>query len=84
MDGDGMKQVIADYIRGEYLERGQQIDNSTRLISTGIVDSFSMATLKAFLEDQYGISIPDARATADAFDTVDSIAALVSELRSAR
>jgi acyl carrier protein len=47
------------------------------LISGGIVDSFSMVSLKRFLERKCAIKIPDADATPQAFDTVQSIVALV-------
>ena len=53
---------------------------TTRLITGGIVDSFSMVSLKRFLERKYDVKIPDADATPEAFDTVDTIAALVERL----
>ena len=46
------------------------------LITGGIVDSFSMVSLKRFLERKYDIRIPDADASPDAFDTVDKIKAV--------
>jgi len=49
------------------------------LISAGIVDSFSMVSLKTFLERKYKISIPDDRATPEAFDSVNKIVKLVQE-----
>jgi len=80
-----MKQTILDYVRREYIDddgAGEIVlDENTRLISGGIVDSFSMVSLKRFLERQYSISIPDAQATPDAFDTVDSIVALVQRFK---
>lgn len=74
-----IKQAVLDYVIAEYLEEDddQQIGYDTELISGGIVDSFSMVSLKRFLERKYDISIPDAEATPEAFDTVESIAALV-------
>ena len=76
-----MKEMILEYIRNEYLDEDEvdevQLDENTPLISSGIVDSFSMVSLKRFLEKKYGISIPDEEATPQAFDTVASIIALV-------
>ena len=43
-----------------------------------------MVSLKRFIEKKYGIQIPDADATPDAFDTVERIAGLVSRIRSGR
>jgi acyl carrier protein len=77
---DEMKDGILKYIRDEYLEDDDdEIDEDTPLISGGIVDSFSMVSLKRFLENRYHISIPDEKATPEAFDTVNSICALVAE-----
>jgi acyl carrier protein len=74
-----MEDAILEYIRNEYLEDDDEVDltATTPLISSGIVDSFSMVSLKRFLEKQYQISIPDEEASADAFDTVASITQLV-------
>jgi acyl carrier protein len=79
---DDLRQAILDYVRREYLEEGddRELTASTRLISGGIVDSFSMVSLKRFLERKCDLRIPDADASPEAFDTVDSIAALVERL----
>jgi len=68
------------YVVMEYLVDGdeREVANDTPLITGGIVDSFSMVSLKRFLERKYSIQIPDADASPQAFDTVDSIAALVT------
>jgi acyl carrier protein len=74
-----MENAILDYIRNEYLEDDDEVEltASTPLISSGIVDSFSLVSLKRFLERKYQISIPDEEASAEAFDTVASITRLV-------
>jgi len=83
---DELRRVIRDYVVKEYLEEGddREVTETTPLISGGIVDSFSMVSLKRFLERKYEIRVPDAEATTTAFDTVDSIAALVERFRKAR
>jgi acyl carrier protein len=82
---DEIRKVIRDYVVKEYLEEGddREIREDTPLITGGIVDSFSMVSLKRFLERKYGIQIPDAEATPQAFDTVNSIAALVTRFTKA-
>ncbi len=75
-----MEDVVLEYIRSEYLEEDDddiELDANTPLISSGIVDSFSMVSLKRFLEKRYNISVPDEEASAEAFDTVASIVSLV-------
>jgi len=76
---DEITKVVRDYVVREYLEEGddREVTETTPLISGGIVDSFSMVSLKRFLEKKYNIQIPDADATPDAFDSVKSIVALV-------
>ncbi len=77
---DEMQKIVLDYVTREYLEDDSQpIGLDTPLISGGIVDSFSMVSLKRFLENKYGISIPDEKATPEAFDTVNKIVSLVRE-----
>lgn len=74
-----MKEVILDYIIEEYAEEDDDVQVDTPLISGGLVDSFSMVSLKRFLEMKYKISIPDDKATPEAFDSVNSIVKLVQE-----
>ena len=76
-----MKEMILEYIKNEYLDEDEDMDltETTPLISGGIVDSFSMVSLKRFLEKKFAISIPDDEATPQAFDTVTSIMALVNK-----
>ena len=77
---DDMRDIVLKYVRDEYLEdEDQELTADTPLISGGIVDSFSMVSLKRFLENKYKISIPDDRATPEAFDSVNKIAVLVEE-----
>ncbi|MDC0358860.1 acyl carrier protein, partial [Oligoflexia bacterium] len=68
---------VLDYVIEEYVEDDEEIDCASPLISSGIVDSFSMVSLKRFLESKYSISIPDEQATPEAFDSVDKICVLV-------
>jgi len=80
-----MKDMILDYIRREYLDEedaeSMELDENTPLISSGIVDSFSMVSLKRFLEKKCSISIPDDQASPEAFDTVSRIIELVLRLQ---
>jgi len=76
-----VKDIVLQYVIDEYLEQDsdQEITYDTKLISGGIVDSFSMVSLKVFLETRYKIQIPDAKATPDAFDSVNNIVKLLKE-----
>jgi len=73
-----MKDIVLKYVIDEYLEDDSEtLTYDSPLISGGIVDSFSMVSLKRFLENKYNISIPDDEATPEAFDSVNKICVLV-------
>lgn len=75
-----MQKIVLEYVIEEYLEdEDEELTVDTPLISGGIVDSFSMVSLKRFLENKYNISIPDDKATPEAFDSVNKICTLVKE-----
>jgi acyl carrier protein len=78
---EDLKKLLIDYVKKEYLDEDsdQEINENTRLISSGIVDSFSMVSLKMFLEKKFHITIPDEKATPEAFDSVNNIMKLVQE-----
>jgi len=79
---EDIKKVLIEYVRKEYLDEDsdQEITEDTKLISSGVVDSFSMVSLKMFLEKKFQIKIPDDKATPEAFDSVTSIIKLLTEI----
>ena len=80
---EDIKKLIIDYVKKEYLEEDstQEVNENTKLISGGIVDSFSMVSLKMFLEKKFQVKIPDEKATPEAFDSVNNIINLLKEYR---
>ena len=76
-----IKDEILEYVKDEYLEEDDdmEVTYDTPLITGGIVDSFSMVSLKVFLETKYNVQIPDAKATPEAFDSVNNIITLLKE-----
>jgi acyl carrier protein len=80
---EDLKSLIIDYVKREYLEEDseEEVNENTPLISSGIVDSFSMVSLKTFLEKKFNIKIPDEKATPEAFDTVNNILNLLKEYK---
>ena len=76
-----MHETVLEYVIDEYVDEDDDIEVAfdTPLISSGIVDSFSMVSLKVFLEKKYNIKLPDSEATPEAFDTVNAICELVKK-----
>ncbi|MDI6808692.1 MAG: acyl carrier protein [Candidatus Eisenbacteria bacterium] len=78
---EDLKKLIIDYVKKEYLDEDsdEEVNENTKLISSGIVDSFSMVSLKTFLEKKFQVKIPDEKATPQAFDSVNNILNLLKE-----
>ena len=79
---DELKDAILKYVIEECAGEDDKITYDSALISSGLVDSFSMVSLKRFLEVKYKISIPDEDASPEAFDSVTKIADLVKRFTS--
>jgi acyl carrier protein len=79
--GDTMENTgekIAEFIQRELSKDKQQnIGQDTMFISSGLVDSFSLIRLLVFIEDEFGIVIPDEAATAEAMNSVSLILELM-------
>ena len=72
------RKEISDYIAAQILKQpGREIANDDALISSGLVDSFSLVDLSIFIEEKFGVHIEDTELNADSFDTLDELAALI-------
>jgi acyl carrier protein len=74
------EQKIAAFLVGRFrasLRRGD-LGYDEPLISSGVVDSFGMLELIAFLEDTFGVTIDPSQHDLIEFETVNSIAILVA------
>jgi acyl carrier protein len=75
----GVRSFILDnFLVGEPPE---SLENSTLLMTTGIVSSLAMLELVAFLEETYAVTLRQDDLTPDRLDSVDLIVELVDELR---
>ncbi len=54
------------------------------LMSSGIIDSFGLLEVIAFLEDSFHVTIDPSRQNLAEFDTVDGMLAVVNRLRTAK
>ncbi len=78
---DAMQREIIEYVIGEYIDdedEAEDLDASTELITSGLIDSFSITSIRNWLETKYGVKIPDDLGTTDNFATIGKIAALVA------
>jgi len=59
---------------------GQKIGDQTELVRSGIVESYGIVEVLFFLEEEFGVNIPDEMLTPDNFRTVADIARCVGSL----
>lgn len=77
--GDSVKAQLSEFISAEILkDPSRRIDEHEALISSGLVDSFSLVDLALFVEDTFGVQIDDAELTADVFDSVEELSAIIT------
>jgi len=73
-----VKARLLAYIRAELLNNPTYpIGDDTPLITGGLIDSFSLAQVGVFIEDAFGVYIPDTELTARGMDTVALMSARV-------
>jgi len=53
------------------------IESAEPLISSGLIDSFSLMDLALFVEDTFGVRIEDTELNADTFDNLTQLASLI-------
>ena len=71
-------ETIANFISGKILKQPKRrIDPAEALISSGLIDSFSLVDLAMFIEDTFGVHIDDTELNAQTFDTLDQLANLI-------
>jgi acyl carrier protein len=75
---DEIIQKLAAYIAKEVLRQPKRVISADeKLISNGLVDSFSLVDLGLFIEDTFGVRIEDTELNADTFDSLEQLAALI-------
>lgn len=76
-----MSEVItklSKFISGSILKRpNRAVDPSEPLISSGLIDSFSLMDVALFVEDNFGVRIEDTELNADTFDNLTQLASLI-------
>jgi acyl carrier protein len=69
---------LSSFISTSILKQpGREIQADEKLITSGLIDSFSLMDLALFVEDTYGVRIEDTELNAETFDSLDQLAALI-------
>ncbi|HEY9152891.1 MAG TPA: acyl carrier protein [Anaerolineales bacterium] len=73
-----IQSIVGEYVSASILKQPKRkIQNNEPLISSGLVDSFSLVDLALFVEDTFGVHIDDTELNAQTFDTLDQLATLI-------
>ena len=73
-----MLEQLSSYIAKEILKQPTRvIQPDEALISSGLIDSFSLMDLALFVEDTFGVRIEDTELNADTFDNLAALADLI-------
>lgn len=79
---DTIISSLEKYIAAEILKQpNRTIAPDEPLISSGLIDSFSLMDLALFVEDTYGVRIEDTELNAETFDSLDQLAAMIESRR---
>lgn len=70
--------ALATFIATKILKQPKKtITPDESLISSGMIDSFSLMDLALFVEDTFGVRIEDTELNAETFDNLTQLAALI-------
>ncbi|MBE0695674.1 MAG: acyl carrier protein [Anaerolineaceae bacterium] len=70
--------ALSEYITGSILKQPKRVLTAdTVLLSSGLVDSFSLVDLAMFIEERFGVRIHDTELNAQTFDTLGQLSQLV-------
>lgn len=75
---DELETNLAQQIAAKIVKQpGRKISADEPLLTTGLIDSFSLVDLALLVEDTYGVRIDDSELNPDTFDTVAQLAAII-------
>ncbi len=78
LDFDRLRTFITSQLLNQ---PGLALSADTRLITSGLIDSFHRMDLALFVEDEYGVRLDDTELSGEAFDTLGQLEALIEQRR---
>ena len=80
---DDIIQNLSNHIASEILHQpGRVLAPDQPLLSSGIVDSFSLVDLAIYVEDTFGAHLDDSELNKETFDTLAQLAELIRSRQS--
>jgi acyl carrier protein len=77
-----MRDRLRDFVRSELLRKPDYpLAADEPLITGGLIDSFSLAQIGVFVEDAFGVYLPDTDLTVANMDTIERMAICILKAR---
>ena len=71
---------LSQYVVSQILRQpNRQLSSEEPLISSGLIDSFSLVDLALYIEDTFDVRIDDTELNAETFDTLEQLAAIIQD-----
>jgi acyl carrier protein len=78
VDALDVKRALRDFIQTDLIRRPDyDLGDREPLITGGLIDSFALAQIGVFVEDAFGVYIPDTDLTVAKMDTLEQMVARV-------
>ncbi len=78
MDESTVREKLRDYIKRELIrDEDYDLTDTEGIVTGGLMDSFSLAEFAVFVENEFGVYIPDPDLTVTKMDTLDQMTARV-------
>lgn len=77
-----MKKEIIAFLKDKMIETGVEVktpEPDEPIFSSGLLDSFVLVDMVTFIEDEFGVSVPDADLNVANFDTLNQIKSYITE-----
>jgi acyl carrier protein len=78
---DAIPQLAAFLAEKILKQPNRKITADEALLSSGLIDSFSLMDVALYVEDTFGVRIEDTELNADTFDTLTQLATLIESRR---
>jgi acyl carrier protein len=82
MNAQEMRDRLRDFVRSELLRKPDYpLAADEPLITGGLIDSFALAQIGVFVEDAFGVYLPDTDLTVANMDTIDRMVTCILKAR---